>query len=371
MSKPQFLKLQGHEGRIVVAASSQLRLFASGAHQPRQVEDAVRLWDFNGKCVHWIRTEFNGIHSIAFSPDGKYLAVGGGGYVIRDEKREYSPGIEIWKLENLERVARFGNELYFVRSLEFSSDGRLLLSSNYAKPGSRPHTGGAGVKLWRVPDGKQTMCFGEGEEPINAACFLPGDESVVFSRPQGSTLEVSASPADMRKLGQNRFALLLEKARSDFEGRIEHGSVPVQPLIKVWNVHKKREEPPFDIYQERVSDISISPDGRYLVSTGTKTILWDLQNRSKIAELDDGASKFNSTHCASFSSSGNIVAVGAGDQWDIASPYENCGVKLWETFTQTFIMHLSHSRPVYSLAFAKDGSKLIAGGQAELILWDL
>jgi WD40 repeat protein len=73
--------------------------------------------------------EFSTVMSIAFSPDGTHLAVGGGmGFVTRD-----MPGnLEVWDWENRERVRVLEHGLSMVSRLAWSADGKTLAAGNYA-----------------------------------------------------------------------------------------------------------------------------------------------------------------------------------------------------------------------------------------------
>jgi len=72
-----------------------------------------------------------GIHSVAFSPDGKRLAASSGG-------RE---AVRLWDVESGQEVLTLEGQGYIFRSMAFSADGRLLGSMN---------TAGV-LHVWRAP----------------------------------------------------------------------------------------------------------------------------------------------------------------------------------------------------------------------------
>jgi WD40 repeat protein len=346
------IALGGHVGRIDAVSANLHGLLAVGCNQPRAPQKEVTLWNLSGpEYVGQIETEFNGILSLSFSPDGKTLAVGGGGYLIAEDRRDYTPGIEIWRLHDLQKVAHFGDDLFFVKSLSFSPDGRFLLSTNYASPpGAIPSSGVAAVHLWRTSNLQQVTALAEGHRALSCASFSPDGKDVFFAHPQEAAVK--------KRLGSSRFSTMSSPQTPE-------------PLLRTWNLEEKSETRPFEIYKGVISGIGIFPKGTMLATSGSVLSLWDIQKRTKIAELMDESSEFGFTHCVAFSPDGKTLAAGSGDHSDVGRPWENCGVKLWDVATMTLKDRLVHETPVYSLAFSVDGAKLVAGGDSELIVWTL
>jgi len=95
---------------------------------------------------------------------------------------------------------------------------------------------------------------------------------------------------------------------------------------------------------------------------------WDFEGRETIMEFAQGS--FSS--CVAFSPDGRILASGGGYRFEPGSPYEDYGVKLWDSKNGRLIAFLPHEKPVHSLAFSPDGQKIVGGGElGELLLWNL
>ncbi len=135
-----------------VAFSPDGKFLASGHH-----DGTIRIWEFpEGNLVGVLAGHKEDIVSIAFSPDGKILASGGDDGVIRlswllegKTKTLLTSGARI----NLETLLTNGIGAYLLRlldpipldveSIAFSPNGKLLASE-----------GRDGVlELWRIPDG--------------------------------------------------------------------------------------------------------------------------------------------------------------------------------------------------------------------------
>jgi WD40 domain-containing protein len=372
MEKTSCIKLPGLSGRIEALAINRHGLLAVGAHQPRANENEVWIWDLSrADCVHRLQTGFNGILSLSFSPDDQLLGVGGGGYFVNREKREYTKGIEVWRLQDFKKLTSIGDELFFVKSLSFSPDGLSLLSTNHPSPtDSRSHLRTECVRLWRTSDFKQVGAFAEGSKSVHCACFSADQRSVVFAHTRGHTASVEFSPKEFRSLSLPQIDEAINRAEAREKEAIERGDVIPVPLIRTWNLHENHEDKSFDIYKGMVTGIAVSPDGQLLASSGSILTMWNFTSRARILDLKD-ETRFPLTHCLGFSPDGRLLVTGTGDHAGFGDAWENCGVQVWDVSTNALIARLPHQTPVYSVAFSHDGRKLVAGGESELIVWQL
>jgi WD40 repeat protein len=81
----------------------------------------VKVWEEGtGKEVLAIREEY-GVHAVAFSPDGRLLATGAGGY---------TPRVRLWESASGQEVLALAGHRSGVRSVAFSPDGRSLASGS-------------------------------------------------------------------------------------------------------------------------------------------------------------------------------------------------------------------------------------------------
>jgi WD40 repeat protein len=89
---------------------------------------------------------------VAFSPDGKTLAIGNS-----------NGRLKLWETETGQEVRELGGHLTFVSGLSFSPNGRFLASSSFDLQ----------VKIWDVASGSQLGLIKGFDRQVNDVAFSP------------------------------------------------------------------------------------------------------------------------------------------------------------------------------------------------------
>jgi eukaryotic-like serine/threonine-protein kinase len=291
------------------------------------------------------------VTSMAFSPDGKTLALGSEGSI-----REGGGGIiELLEVATDQVKAVLRGHTVRVTSVAFSPDGKTLASA------------GGSIRLWEVATGQE-------KAPLKGRTL--GVTSVAFS-PDGKTLASGSQDNTIRlwdvATGQEKAALkghtssVCAVAFSPDGKTLASGSA--DPFnrggpgeIKLWDVAAGQER--FS-RKGKAIHVAFSPDGKTLASASSgwdsELKLWDVASGQERASLKGGNGP------VAFSPDGKTLASGGWfgptvmtvKLWDVASGQERA------SFTNSYN---GEALSATSLAFSPDG-KTLAADHGPIWLW--
>jgi WD40 repeat protein/serine/threonine protein kinase len=296
------------------------------------------------------------VMSVAYSPDGKTLAIASGSKV------------ELWDPALGERIERFAGPTTTVWSVVFSPDGTEIAA------GSGDRKGSGQVHVWNVAAKSVQRVFQLDEAVTCAAFAADGKSLAVGTASLGSDPNVSF--AERRALaviaGQrtNRVRLLSVESGEQVgtlegatEGILSVAFCPNAPLlaagtyggdIVVWDTGSGARKSTTRA-SGYVSSVKFSPDGSILASGwGTwlqpaGLTLWRFPSMERARTLPAHRGGITSV---AFSPSGRLLAAASYDRT----------VSLWDTnsgeFLQSFI---GHNNFVTSVAFSADSQTLASG----------
>jgi len=309
--------------------------------------------------------------SMAFSPDGKTLAIG--------DATTGDPGVELYDVatgaqigETLTSsgVPRAVTDDPEVLPVAFSPDGKIVAAAE-----------GSAVIMWNTATQKVTDSYVDGVAGVGAAI-----DSLAFS-PDGTLLATGGdctglgASADCGQLqlwnaatGTEVGSALATSRPSDIIGSDPNTLVAFAPdgktlatatggVVRLWNVATQRPTgPAFPSLPATVTALTFSPDGGTLV-TGDESgavRLWNVATaRQSGASLSAGGAQVNSV---AFSPSGSLIAEGD----------DNGAIRVWDVATRQPVgAALSGGTDsVKAVAFSPDG-KTLAGvdGNLTVGLW--
>jgi WD40 repeat protein len=308
------LILKGHAGRVhSLAFSADGRTLASSGGRAR----SIWLWDLPAdKPRAILRGHPSRVTALAFSRDGLLASADLQSTVIlwdaaAAQERQSLQGPSFWYTGN------FG--------LAFSPDGRILAAS-----GVRQRPFGFGVRRWDVVTGD--------EKPF-LMCDVGHVNSLAFA-PDGVTLAAVYRDRTVRL-----WNLAAGRERLTLASRYDRDGDPVPNRTEI-------------------RSLAFSPDGHTLVTaSGCSITLWDVDGGAVRASV---AAHTRPVNRVAFTADGSRLATASSDQtvklWDVGAGAGDVRERA------TFAWPIGK---VYSLAFSPDGMTAAAGGDTDILVWDV
>jgi WD40 repeat protein len=291
------------------------------------------------------------IHTLAFAPDGKTVASGGG---LRDQLAE----LKLWDIDTgMERASLRGHTA-LIESVVFSPDGKTLASSGSdgtvrlrdadslrERAALHAHNQEA-LFLAFSPDGK-TLASAGRDQTVRFWDHARGQEQASFTQPSGwwilSLSFARDEPAILMAQGTSPNMLLWDLRRAEAIAKFNKPSVIDGDFACC------------------LVTLALSPDGKALAGGSTDGSVWQWDPSGKLRQVWRAHSDMVTSVC--FSPRGNDLATGGSDGV----------VKLWETASAKQIVVLNgHTAPVSALAFSHDGSRLASASNDKTVaVWKL
>jgi WD40 repeat protein/serine/threonine protein kinase len=391
--------IPAHVGLIsCVAFSHDGKYLASAAE-----DGTVIIWDTNtGAMIETLgKDQTRGFTSVAFSPDGRYLAAATG--TRKEQALENPPGeVRIWETSTWGKAHVLAKHTRSVNSIAYSPDGRWLASAGSDRT----------VKIWDTQTGVEVATLLGHTHFVVGVAFSPDGKRLV-SASEDSTLRVwDTETQETVRILQGHSGKVNGVAYSPDGKRIASSSddrtvkvwaAEQPPVARVLGGAGRKW----------FTDVAYSPDGKYLAgANGDRTVtIWDRANyevQMVLRKHDDpiwgvafGPNDLIASACGdvfraeqsselriwnwkddqlvrslpmrvnvvwsvAFSPDGRLMATGGGDFQGGDSQKVPVELTLWDTRTWTVHHPLpGHSQGVACVTFSRDGEFLASAANEE------
>lgn len=322
-----------------------------------------------------------GLMSVAFSPDGKLLAIGDNNGEIRLCQVADGRQLLSWKAHNA-----------WIWLLTFSPDGHMLASASEDRT----------VKLWDVSIGECLKTLQGHDGGIRSVTFS-SDGCRLASGSEDQTIRLwDIGTGKCLKTLQTFSGKVLSVAFSPISHTLASGNE--DKTVKLWDINTGQCQKTLQGHTSQVCSVAFNLDGQKLASgCYDQTVkLWDINTGRCQKTLQGHCGWVNSV---TFSSDGSYLASGSEDQtvrlWDVgtgkclknlhgngyrvwsiafnpegttlASVYDNQTLKLWDVSTgRCFKTLQGYSNRVWSVAFSPQGRMLASASEDQTVkLWDV
>ncbi len=272
--------------------------------------EKVRVWKrFSGKLHYNLYQELNGGIKQIYSPDGKYFIT-----ISHDDNY----GFKIWKISNGRLLSTINGFYNTIPSVVFSPNGKSLATSSSSGK----------VKIWDTSKGR-----------------LLDSLSLVYN---GDTFNSQFRDVTYSSDGSYIIACLNHWTPSTSREHLD------QALIGVWRL------PNYEfLFSTKISSSknAFSPDGKLIISTGYKTILWEVSNGKIIDTLEREAEN------VIFSPDGKYI---------LTTTENNFNPLIYDAISGKLLYELvGHKSGILSCIFSQDGKYIVTASRDKTAkLWE-
>jgi WD40 repeat protein len=317
----------------ITGESSSKALFTRDGKRIVMIDGSenIKIFDLEkNSFIKILKSHENTVTDIYISEDGKRLASSGADLSVK-----------LWDLDTYKLLNSFGSNSYAVNSIAISGDGKFAVTGSDDKQ----------MRMWDLSNAKLSYSFAKNIEEVSGVAISPDQKNVVMNERYMKLFD--AESGNLKKTFVNERFYFGAPVTFTSNGKFiltcdRNCDILLIDMISGKEIRK------FHGHTDLLKSISLSPDGKYFLSSGyDRTVrLWNMSiNSNELFKLTDHTSDVTA---AVFSPDGNFAASGSDDGTLIISDTD---------FEAGFLRPSKkiHTHMISALAYTPDGKKIIVG----------
>jgi WD40 repeat protein len=293
----------------------------------------VKIWDKEGKEVRTLRGHTRTVYDIVFSPGGGRLATGSGDHTIK-----------IWNADSGDELTTLHGHADSVFATAFSPDSRYLITAGQDKT----------IKIWSI--------FGE----LATECVC-GVRQVAFDSKGDRLAAASGRTITLWNVTSNELLPTLSDSTQVYSLAFDPNdpnylaTAGEDGTVKIWDLISRTVILTLTGHTTSATNyVAYSPDGKHLAaaSEDKTAVIWDIESGQQVAQLEGHTDALEGVI---FSPDGKFLATASDDET----------ARLWTIEGQPAFTFTNHTNGLRDLAFSPDGTKLATAGDTTARVWDV
>jgi WD40 repeat protein len=276
-------------GTISFSPDSSLLAVARGTRNVNNDSGVITIWDMTTlRRIHTLNAHDEGINSIAFSPDGRFLASGSD-----DDK------VKVWEVHSWEEVQTFSEHSNDVKAVAFSPDGKWLASGDRR----------SAINLWNVNTWRKTRQF-FNDKRVTSLTFSPDSRFLASGDMNAIKLYDVIHGGELASL---------DHVGSDITAVAFNPNVPILASanlfgVLIWDLRQGGWI--HNIESRDVYSVTFSPSGELFALSGHEIIICDANTWDEVQVINHHASSiaFNPEESLLVAGAGNSIALWYGGE---------------------------------------------------------
>lgn len=335
--------LEGHTKDILSLAFSPDGKYLASGSQDR----TIKIWDVTtDTLVRSLDNQVYEVRALQFSPGSKTLASGTGCYY--DIPKSRTENIKLWDVETGQMQCVLRGHTDSISALAFAPDGKTLFSGSTDRS----------IRQWDIANCKQIKSFDSPLDEIYAVSFNAGGNQLAVGAGQMVQIwdlsaaklvrELSGHTSAIASLAYSREGRYL--ASGDYEGHIVIWDAVSGASLKTY----------YDREQEHIDSLAFSPNSKLLLAVDQeKVMVIDVVSGNLIRTIDTSITGLNKI---AYTPDGKYFAAGLWSQ----------GIRLWDAGSYSQHLSIPVKDVVVSISIAADGKTIACGDrQSKVTVFDL